>query len=55
MWSGTMGMIPSTVSQLAELAAEWAAELAAELADELAAELATELATIGDHRYAPQV
>ena len=35
-------MIPSTVSQLAELAAELTAELAAELA--------TELAAIGEHR-----
>ena len=47
-------MIPSTVSQLAELAAELATELAAELTAELAAELATELAAIGEHRYAPR-
>ena len=39
-------MIPSTVSQLAELADELAAELTAELATELA----TELAAIGEHR-----
>ena len=49
MWPGNIGVIPSTVSQLAELAAELADVLAAELATELAAELVA----IGEHRADP--